>query len=289
LRAAAERQRAYALFYTGSFAAAEEALCAAESHLSDCVVGEYDAARVGIVRALVDRGLEKYDTAIRAARESAGSFEIFEDATRSVSARLAQVHLLFSGGRFDSAYEALIRLKDRVDRDGDPATYARVLGNLGHCCWGMGRSTEALFYHETAAQLFDELGIRSDALREECCVARVLAQQGLLDDALSRFLAAHVAARELGIMASAIQASLEAAEILVTRGDFRQAEDICRTAMRALTDANLAYSGPALMALSLMKEAVQNRTATSAMVRHVRNYLDQVPRQPTLLFAYPPQ
>jgi tetratricopeptide (TPR) repeat protein len=289
LRGSSERQHAYALFYTGNFTAAQEALRASESHLSDCLVEEYELARLGIVRALVDRGLEKYDTAIRAARESGETFAVFEDATRSNSARLAEVHLLFSAGQFDVAYQTLIHLKDRVERTYDPAAYARVLANLGHCCWGLRRSAEALFYHEAAAKLFEELGSRSDAIREECSVARVLAYEGRFDDALRRFLNAHDEARQLGMMASAIQASLEAAEILVTRGDFSKVDQICQTAMRALEDAKLAYTGPALMALSLMQEAAEQRRATSTLVRHVRDYLQRVPHQPTLLFAFPPQ
>lgn len=289
LRGAAHRQHAYALFYTGSFADADKAICASERHFNEALVDEYELARVGIVRALVDRALEKYERAIRVARGSARSFALFEDVTRSASARLAAIHLLFSVGRFDTAYEALNHLKRQLEGTSDLGTYARVVANLGHCCWSLGRTAESLLYHDTAAKLFNELGIRSDALREECSVARVLAHEGQLEEALSRFLALRTELRQFGMMASAIQADLEAAEILVTHGDFDRVEEICRAAMRLLEDAKLSYTEPALTALSLIREAARSRTATSALVVRVRHYLDRVPREPALLFALAPE
>ncbi len=82
LRGAAWRERAYALFYVGDFAAAERALCASESHFSESCASDYDLARVGIVRAVVERGLEKYSSAIAHAQRSVRQFQLYADTTK---------------------------------------------------------------------------------------------------------------------------------------------------------------------------------------------------------------
>ncbi|HEX2122665.1 MAG TPA: hypothetical protein VHL59_13580 [Thermoanaerobaculia bacterium] len=287
LRGAAWRERAYALFYTGAFAEAETALHASESHFSDCSVEEYEMARVGIVRALVERAMEKYVPAIESARTSARVFKTFEDETRSVSAQLAEVHLLFSCGKLDSAYATLMHLKAQLEHSGDNGTYARVLANLGYCCWRLGRSTEALTHHGAAAQLFEELGVYTDAVRERWNVARVLAHEGRVDDAIPRLRMLHIEFARLGMLASATQVNLDLAELLIERGAFSEVEEICRAAIAIFERSQLEQTSPALTALALMREAAGHRAATPALVRQVRDTIRRIPDQPKLLFAFP--
>ncbi|HUP60004.1 MAG TPA: tetratricopeptide repeat protein [Thermoanaerobaculia bacterium] len=289
LRGAAWRERAYALFYTGAFSDAEAALRASESNLSDCLVNEYELARVGIVRALVERGLENYSPAIIHANASARVFEAYRDATRSASARLAEVHLLFSTGEHKAAYEILVDLKRRFECSKDADTYARVLANLGHCCWALGKSDEALWYHDAAAKLLTELGVHSDAVRESWNVALVLIREGRLDEAVPRLEMLRQEFERLGMTASYTQVTLDLAEILVTRGAHGEVDQLCSHVMRTLEKNQLEHTAPALTALALMQEAARNRTTTPALVRRVRDYLRRMPDEPNLLFALPPE
>lgn len=289
LRGAAWRERAYALFYTGDFAAAERALCASESHFTESFVNEYDLARVGVVRALVERGLEKYASAIPHARASAQLFVLFGDETKSASARLAEVHLLFSQNELDLAYRILIDLKNRLQQSRDADTYARVLGNLGYCCMRLGRIDEALIHHDAAAQLLVELGVHSEAVRGQWSVARILAREGRFDSALPRLRKVQGEFEQLGMIGSATDVHLDIAEILISKGAFGDVEEICRNAVRALEHANLAQTAPALIALALMQEAARSRTATQALVDDVRRHLRPVRDEPNLLFASPPE
>ncbi|PYQ28766.1 MAG: hypothetical protein DMF56_13885 [Acidobacteria bacterium] len=289
LRGAAWRERAYALFYTGDFVGAEKALCASERHFTESVANEYDLARVGVVRALVERGLERYTSAIGHARESARLFRMYEDKTRNASARLAEVNLLLISHQYDRAYTALVAFRNELCRELDSDAYGRVLANLGYCCWKLSRSDEALHYLDAAAQLFEELGVSTEATRARWNAARVLAAEGRINDALPRLRAVVTEVERTGMMASATEASLEIAELLLATGAFDEANEICRVAMRRFEQSNLAYTVPALTALALMSEAVRTRTATRRMVQDVREYLRQVPDQPTLLFAFRPE
>ena len=288
LRGAAWRERAYALFYTGDYVTAERALCASERHFGESVVNEYDLARVGVVRALVERGLEKYASAIGHARESANSFERFADTAKKAGANLAEVHALISCLEYDRAYASLIALKRASTPIDDPAAYGRVLGTLAFCCWKLFRVDEALQYYDDAARILEEIGAHSDAMRARWGAVQALAGAGRLTDALPRLRATVAELDRLGMMAAATQASLEVAELLVTQSAYEEAEEICRTAIRRFETSKLAYTAPALTALALMHESIVNRTATVKLVSQVREYLRRVPDEPELLFAFPP-
>jgi len=242
-----------------------------------------------VVRALVERGLEDYSSAIGHARASAQTFVAYADHTKHASARLAQVHFLFSTGEVKTAHDILLDLKREFEQSSDLDTYARILGNLGHCCGRLRRSEEALFYHGIAAKLFEDLGVHSAAVRESWNVARVLMQEGRFDEAVPRQEKLRREFEQLGMMASYSQVTLELAEILVMRSDFKAVEDMCFGVMRVLQEKHLQHTAPALTALALMREAARKKTATPALVRHVREYLERVPNEPNLLFAFPPQ
>jgi len=287
LRGAAWRERAYALFYTGDYAAAERALCASESHFTESSVNEYDLARVGVVRALVERGLERYSSAVRQTQISGSVFARYEDKSKTAAAQIAEVHLLFSSGRLDDAYAVLTKLKHEFQSARDENTYALILGNLGNCCWRMGRVDESLLHHEAAASLLGMLGVESEAVRERWNVARVLTYAGRLDDAIIRLRAVRTEFERLGMMASAIQVDLDIAEIQIICSSFDEVEEICRNAVHVLRDSRLEYTAPALTALGLMQEAAKNRTATPAFVREIREYFRRMPDSPRPLFAFP--
>jgi tetratricopeptide (TPR) repeat protein len=289
LRGAAWRERAYALFYIGDFVGAERALCASERHFTESVVNEYDLARVGVVRAVVERGLEKYTSAIGHARESALTFSVFADAKRTTAARLAEAPLLVHCHQYQRAYDVLLAAKNDLRPTDDDDTYARVLSNLGYCCFKLSRHTEALLHLDAAAQLFDALAIPTEATRARWNAARVLAAEGHVAAALSRLRQASSELATLGMGAAATEASLEVAELLLVGESFDEVEKICQSAIAHYDQSKLAYTAPALTALALLHEAVKNRTVTPNLVHHVREYLCRVPNEPTLLFAFPPE
>ena len=285
LRGAAWRERAYALFYTGDFANAERALCASESHFTESCVNEYDLARVGIVRALVERSTERYGTAIASARRSAGTFSRFEDLSRTASARLAEVHLLYSAGDFKAAFAILSGLATMLQSSEDSDTYARVLCNLGYCCWKLGKIDDALQHHDAAAALLDDLEICAESNRMRWTVASMLAGEGRVDEAIRRLQGVQREFERLGMANLVALVGLEIAELHLARGEYALVEAICRAAMRSFEASGVAHTARALTALAFMHEAAQKRTATPVLVRHVRKYLERLPASENLLFV----
>lgn len=288
LRGAAWRERAYALFYTGRFAEAEKAIDFAETHFRGCIVDEYEQARVGIVRAVVDRGLERFDDASHAARASAEQFAEFGDIGREASARLAGAQQHYSSAQFGAAFAELAELERKLRNTAHAQTHALVLGNLGYCAWKLGRAGEAIQFHESAAAILTDLGMHSDAIRTRWNVASILASSGNVDEALKRLERLHEEFDARGMAGAACDVALEMAELLVTRDRFAEAEALCRAAGRYVENAGLAHTARALTALALTQEAVRNRTATRTAITNVREYIRRLPDEPALLFAPPP-
>ena len=285
LRGAARRERAYALYYIGRFSDALLDADRADEHFANCALADYEHARVGIVRALVFRALERYTAGLQAARDSARVFERFDDTDRLASARMAEVHLLFSLRDFDQAVAILVEQEGLLRSSGHVETHARILPNLGYAKWQQGNVVEALRYYDASSQLMASIGIETEALRTRWNVAAMLADGGYHAEALTRLRVVASQFERLGMTSEAAMAGLGIAELLLADGKFAEIDEICGRAMRSFEAAGVSYTAKALTALAYMREASRNRIATPKLVRHVREYIRRLPVEENLLFA----
>jgi len=288
LRGAAWRERAYALFYTGDFAQAERAVERAEGAFRECGVAEYDQARVGIVRALVMRPLERFNEGVLAASSSSETFLRFGDVRRTASSRMAEVHMLAARSEYGRAVAILEELEQHLRHDDDADAYARVVANLGYCTWKAGRRDVAIRHYEAASALYEVLGTRTEAARNRWNVAAVLAEAGRRADALPRLRNVVAELDGLSMSSEAALASLDLAELLLGDSRFEEIDDICRSAMRSFERSGVAYTERALIALAYIGEAAKQKVATRPLVRQVKDYIRRLPNEPHLLFAHAP-
>jgi tetratricopeptide (TPR) repeat protein len=288
LRGAAWRDHAYALYYTGAFARAEEAVAVAEQHFETCVVNEYELGRLGIVRALVLRAFERFDEAMGAASASTEAFSRFEDIQRVVSARLAEAHMLFSRGDFQRAERLLLAAEKAIFATPYADTHSRVLDNLGHCSRKLGNVDEAIAYYEASAALYSDLGVVTEAARIRWSVAATLADAGRLTEARERMTSILPDFERLGMSSEAAVISLDIAELLAIEERYDEVQAVCKSAMEIFKRAGTGYTSRALTALAFMRDAAARRSVTSAHVQTVREYIRRLPAEPNLLFAPPP-
>ena len=288
LRGSAWRDRAYALFYVGQFTDSLTATDRADIYLGACVVDEYDRARVAIVRSLALRAKEDLAGAMAAVRFSGETFVRFDDLNRLASARLAEAHLLFSRGEFESVRKILEPLERRLRETDDTPSHARVLSNLASCYAKLGRIDDALQHHAAAASLFEAMGIRTESARSQWNIAAMLLTAGRSEEAQTRLETIRSIFDELGMTSEATLAGLDLAELLLARGEFAQVEAICRTAMQSFQTAGISYTARALTALAYIQEAAKLKTATPILAKHVREYIRRLPHEGELLFAPPP-
>lgn len=288
LRGAAWRDKAYALYYVGQFSEAEAALFASERHFSSCLVNEYELARNGIVKALVLRPFERFAEASEVAARSARTFEWYGDADKTVSARLAEVHMLFSRGMYTQAEITLVDLERQISVSTDVGTHARVLGNLGYCYRRLGKVELSIQYYDCASALLDDIGARTETVRIRWSVAVMLAEAGKVSDACERLSHLTREMEYLGMTSEAAVAALDVAELLLAQNRYDEVGEICRSAMQAFEHAGLSYTARAMTALAFIQEATRQRRADQVLVRTVRDYIRKLPAQPNLLFAPAP-
>lgn len=288
VRGSAWREKAYALFYTGRFADALDAVDRAEEFFERCIVDEYERARVKIVRALILRAKSEITPALAAASCAAVTFTRFEDVSRTASARLAEVHLLFSQEKYEDAAAILEAIEAAIRLSADVDTHARIYGNLGHCYWKLGRLDESLQHHDMAAALFDEIGVPTESARLRWNIASILVTVGRIDEALRRFSLLKSDFEHVGMGSEAALVRLDIAEILLARGDFGTVEQLCREAMASFKLAGIPHATRALTALAYIHEAARFKTATPKLAKHVREFIRRLPQDETVLFAPPP-
>lgn len=288
LRGAAWRERAYALFYTGDFTKAERAVERADREFAACAVDEYERARVGIVSSLILRPLERLELASVAASKSAETFLRFGDVQKTVSARMAEVPMLADRSDYASAAALLEQLEAQVRADVDADTHARLLANMGYFTWKAGNRALAIRHYELASALFDALGTCTETARIQWNIAAILVEDGRRADALPRLRRVIGELEKLSMSSEAALASLDLAELLLVDRDFPAVEEICRSAMRSFERSGVAYTQHALVALAYIREAAEKRVVNRPLVRQVREYIERLPNEPHLLFAYPP-
>jgi tetratricopeptide (TPR) repeat protein len=288
LRGSAWRAKAYALYYVGLFSEADAAVATAEAHFNDCAINEYELARVGIVKSLVLRPFERFSEATDAAMASAATFERYGDVEKTVSARLAEVHMLFSRNQYAKAEQILLDLEERMSTSVHVGTHARVLANLGQLYRKLGRVEQAVQSYDCASALFDHVGARTETVRNRWNVAIMLAEAGKVAVACERLRDLMNDMEFLGMTNEAAVAGLDVAELLLAQNHYEEVDEICRSAMYSFERAGLAYTARALTALAYIREAASQRRADGALVRNVRNYIRELPLQPNLLFAPSP-
>lgn len=288
LRGAAWRDYAYALYYTGSFVDAEKAVFRAESHFSDCRVGEYEGARVAFLHAMNLRAVGELDVARERTAAAGRRFLSYGDEARAASTRSFEAALAYKAGDVRRALGVWLELEKNAGADTSAEAVARLLPNIGLCYRDLGEFEKAMEYFALSAAIWDDLCVPAEAARLRWNVASLYGRMGRHRDAVEQLLRVKRDFENAGMLAEAALTALEAAEQLSKQNDPVMVAELCRVAMRHFTQTGLNYSEPALKALSYLQEAATSGRATERLVGHVRSYLRRLPEEPQLLFAPPP-
>ncbi|HEY3052489.1 MAG TPA: tetratricopeptide repeat protein [Thermoanaerobaculia bacterium] len=288
LRGAAYRQYGYALFYVGEFARALDAVERGQVILERCAVSEYALARLDIVRSFIYAEQQKHDEALAVARRAGRVFQTFGDVQRFVSAQMSEAYLLGHVSNVRGALSIFQDLQQRFWSEIDPFTRALLVANIGGCQSRLRQPADALQSLQIAAELYDELGNKSEAARVRYNVGSLLAEQGRHSDAKKRLREVQADFARLGMVHAGAVAGLDLAEIALLENDYKEVEHLCRAAMQQFETAGVTYSTEALTALTFLREAAEQRRATQEIVWHVKTYIRRLPDEPALLFAPAP-
>lgn len=284
LRAQAYRDHAYVLSFMGRYPEALEIADRAKRLFDQVPLPEYDLARLAQVRASILRFIDRVDEAVALAREAAETFRKFGDHARYANARVIEAAMVFETGDFQSALEVWKEIEN--DPALDDITRVGVIHNIGICYRDLGELDRAAEHLRRCADEYEMLGIETERTRSRRNLGQTLGRAGRYTDAIPVLRQTWQEFERLELVADAGLSALELAEALLLDGQPSEVPAICRNIVAQFTRAGM--TSRAITALSFLREAVALGQANPSLVRHVHDFLRELPAEQPRLFAPPP-
>lgn len=282
LRAQSLRDHAYVLTVIGRYPDAESAVEQAERLIRQTPVPDYELARLDLVRAGIHRTVNRIAEATDAAKRAAETFARFGDQAAWVNARIYQGAVLYQARAHAEALEVWRSVEPQAHTVDDTA---RVLlsYNIGLCYRELGDIERAVSYISAATQEFEFLGLQALAAKSQWALATAFTMAMRYEDAIPLLRKTWKDHESLGVETDAALVALELAEVLLVTKRPDEVPLICRTLLDRFT--RVGMSDRAMTALAFLRETVASGHATPLHVRHVHDFLRDVPGERERLYA----
>ncbi|MGA7616681.1 MAG: tetratricopeptide repeat protein [Thermoanaerobaculia bacterium] len=280
------KERANALRLLDRYLEALESFDRAEEAWLRTPASDFHIAIVDLGRATVFLAIDRIHGAAELARRSLETFRRYGDESRAAQARLMLADCRFKEGNLSAARDGFLELIADARRRNDLAILPLLLNNFAHCEEQLGRPEAAAGAFLEAIPLLEEMGLHSEKLRVDWGLARLRMATGHVDEALALLERTGEEFERLGLVSDAGLVTLDRVEISLSTGRNLDLVPICRELVDLFS--RIGQLRNATTACSYLREAAEAGKATPHLVRHVRTYLERLPRQPELLFAPPP-
>jgi tetratricopeptide (TPR) repeat protein len=277
-------EHAGALFLVGHYRDAEEALRRADAAFDDDPrATDWDRAHGSLVRANTFVETYRLDEASVEAARAAAAFSAFGDSRYFLIASLIEGGILFMRRQYRAAAGMLDRIAEEAARIGDRLHVARARQTAGNCYIELGEHEKASAYFFEALAVWDDLGLETERVRTNWSIGVLQKATGDLEGAIERIDEARRTFEALGVVNDAAIARLELAEVLLLAGRPDEVPALLRNVVVSFTSEGLMHN--AKIALAYLREAVEAGAIEPRIIRHVRDYLDELPAHPTSAFA----
>jgi tetratricopeptide (TPR) repeat protein len=274
---------AWAYFFVGRYRDAEEALRLADAAFDgDPFATDWDRAHASLVRANTYVETHRLDEASAEAILAAAAFETFGDFHYALAASLVEGGILFMRHHYRDAAGLLDRLAADAQRIGDRLHFARARQTAGNCYIELGEHEKAARYFLDALTVWEELGLDTERVRTKWSIGVLHKSMGDLDGAIVRIDDARRAFEALGIVNDAAIARLELAEVLLLAERPDEVPDLLRNVVVSFTSEGITHN--AKIALAYLREAVEAGAIEARIIRHVREYIEELPTHPDSVF-----
>jgi tetratricopeptide (TPR) repeat protein len=283
--ASAWKEVANAHRYRGQYEAATRALDAADKLLVGAAALGHDRAIIRLTRALTlseqDRGPEALDLI----RECMADFSEYGDRERQAQCLQLRGMIEHRSGCFREAIASYENALDCLDEETDSHTRACLLSNTGQAYGELQETDSALQCLREALALFAELDASLEVARTAWGLGRTLLAAERYAESRSALVAARRDLLRLMLREEAGLAGLDLADVHLATGSVTAAANVVKQVVEEFRAAQL--NARALVALRYLSDVLPTPRARSAM-RHVRTYIDELRKQPELLFIEPP-
>ncbi len=284
VRAQAYRDHAYVLSFMGRYPEALEIADRAKRLFDQVPLPEYDLARLAQVRASILCCIDRADEALVLARDAAETFLRFGDLPRLANARVIEGAILFERGSYGEALNVWKSVEDAASLD--TTTRIGMIHNVALCYCELGQLDKAAEGFARCVEEHELTGGLTERTRSRRSLGQTLVRAGRYTDAIPVLRRSCREIEELDLIDDSGLAALELAEALLQAGQSPEVPAICRNIVAQFTRAGM--TSRAITALSFLREAVAIGQANPSLVRHVHDFLRELPAEQPRLFAPPP-
>jgi tetratricopeptide (TPR) repeat protein len=284
LRAQAYRDHAHVLSFMGRYPEALQVADRAKRLFDQVPLPEYDLARLAQVRALILRCIDRVDEALGLARDAAQTFLRFGDLARFANARVIEGAILFEKRDYPGALAVWLAVEDSDALD--LTTRIGMIHNVAICYRELGQLEEAAQRLAISVSEYEAMGVPVERTRSRRSLGQTLVCAHRYHDAIPVLRQSWREFEELDLIADAGLAALELAEALLLAGQAAEVPAICRDIVARFTRAGM--TSRAITALSFLREAVALGQANPSLIRHVHDFLRELPAERPRLYAPPP-
>jgi len=219
---------------------------------------EHKSAILGLVSGEILHGLgHRAEGLLQIEQNTNFLLSVFEDKKRYVHGRLIYAKLLINDHRIKEALEVFVSTADVAEELQDKELKAFILNNAGICYKHLGKWEKAKQCVETALAIFQELGLKTDAVRSRFELINLLTAEGRYNEAINQLFMNQNAFFALGLPVDAALVGLAIVEILPLAGRASDVPPRCKWMIDTFTKAGLHRR--AMEALGHLNHVAQDR------------------------------
>lgn len=284
LRGLAWKEVANALRYLGELRAAHDAVDRAARAYRRLPANELELASVEYVRGTVLWKEQRFDEALRCARQSGTCFARMGEHDRWTWSRLLEASILQDTHDSASARDVLTALASDSAATSDPETAARIQYNLANVYGSLGDSGNAAQHLVEAVKRYEELRMLTEAARGRWRLANLFLPANAAE-AERRLRLAVAELERLSLSGDAALARLDLVEALIRQGRNHEVPALCTELVSRFTASGTMPA--ALMAVAFLREVAVGGKLSVEQVQYVRTYVGHVEDGREMLFAPP--
>lgn len=286
LRTDAYRQQSSALSGVGQFTEALQVLDVAETCIGFWVDAPLQAAWLNYARATILTHIGKRHDATRMIVPAIAVFEKFGASKLRADAKFLQAWIQLDDGHYAMAATAFLELIKVMRDEGDEAMAAMAMSNAGFALAKDGRRAEAAKLMSAAAVIFRRRDMVTNLLRLEWHLGSLQIEDGQEEEGLTLLRRVERDFEDLEMAAEAIGVSLEIVEAIVEdETNLHEVRDRCSLLVSRAHAAGMPNE--AAIALAYLKRAARMGSIKPDLVRHVRQFLEDVTMYPQMTFTPP--
>jgi len=267
LRGHAWRERAYALYFTGSYSEAVRAVERSRSAFGECGYSEFDDARSAVVFALICAAQEKFKEGLGETRAAAELFVRYGAEEKIIAARWAEAGMLRMLHRSQEALASYLSLEAESLSERDRAG---VWQNIALCYNDIGDFDAATRYFAMAIEASSKLRMFPVMAKTRWAFGLTLLSRARLAEAKDVLRAARDELIVSNMAHDVAEITTDIAYALVVGGCMSEVAGECRQALSYFLSAGLSTTEPAMSAIALLREAAISGELDEKAVSRIR-------------------